>query len=290
LVVCLNGCTDNTSNVVQEFARKNPKNYFHVLSSEEGLVTSQRKIIEEFPADIYVFSDADDVISEHSLESLVSTLENDENLSATYARTEPLVQGKKNNLCNKIAYLYDTQEMLTKRHYLHGRLFALRDWFIPTGEEILQRFVPDMIQKKLMLYSLNGSPLLTDDIFLSSYLLNKYGVESIKQVDDALCYSWPTSSFSDWYRVYRRRNIEMEKMYKWFPEFNYLKPYLNRKTDWTRWLHGSLSNKLLWLCFLCMRALFFLRLRLEFFLVFFINHKPLAQWQPARSTKRHINL
>ncbi len=289
LVVCLNGCTDNTSKILQGFSKKNQKNYFHIISSEEGLVTAQRKIIKEFPADIYIFSDADDIISENSVESLISTLEDNEDLVATYARTEPLVVQGKNNLCNKIAYLYDTQKMLTKRYYLHGRLFALKDWFIPTENEILQRSAFGVIQKKLMLYSLSGSPLLVDDIFLSSYLLDKYGVESIKQIDDALCYSWPTSSFSDWYRVYRRRNIEMEKMYKWFPEFNYLKPYLNRKTSWTNWFHESLSNKSLWVCFLFMRLVFFLRLNLEFFLVFFTNYKPPIQWQSTGSTKRNIS-
>jgi hypothetical protein len=185
-----------------------------------------------------------------------------------------------------LGILYDSQTMLSKRYYFHGRLFATKKWYFPSNEEILRRARLNKHNEVMLKYRSDGILLSADDIFMSSYIMDGWGLSAIKQVEDALCYSWPVGSFRDWLNTYRRRNIEMEKMYRWFPEYDYLKPYLDRHTDWNKWLRASLYNKMLWLLFILMKAAFALWLRTELFLLNFDFYRPPKQWFATSTTKK----
>ena len=80
----------------------------------------------------------------------------------------------------------------------------------------------------------------------------------------------------------------MEKMYRWFPEYNHLWPYLNRRTDWSKWFRASFPNKLRWFLFLSMRGWFFIKLKAELFMAKFEWFKPAEQWQVTLTTKNEL--
>lgn len=80
----------------------------------------------------------------------------------------------------------------------------------------------------------------------------------------------------------------MEKMRCWFPEYNYLWPHLNRRTDWRKWQKTGVSDKLVWISYLLMKAVFFCLLRVEFFLLQFSFFHPASQWKITSSTKKRI--
>lgn len=289
LVVCLNGCTDRTPQLVKTFLNNFSQGIsFNIIYSDEGLINAQRTIVQKFSADVYVFSDADDIINVDSIELLLLELENDPKLIVAYAKTQPCINKENNSIFQKMGYLYDSQKLQTKRYYIHGRLFATRDWVFPQDIELVRRARQNRASRILLKYSRIKSLLSVDDIFLSSYIMNKYGLDAIRQVVRAYCFSWPAGSFTDWFRVYRRRNIEMEKMYRWFPEFNYLKPYLNRRTDWRKWLSAGIDDKILWIGLLCMRLIFFICLRVELFLLNFNKYTPIPQWQISSTTKKEF--
>jgi len=286
LVVCLNGCTDKTPALVETFQERYQDIRCEVIQSNEGLVNAQREIVKKYPADVYVFSDSDSTIDQRSIELLLSNLEKHSEVVVAYAKTAPLEKLDNKSIFYKLGLLYDSQKMLRPRHYFHGRLFATRDWFLPPNEEILKRAMKNDYTRELLKYSEKDILLYADDVFMSSYILDRYGRGAILQVEDARCYSWPVGSFHDWLNTYRRRNIEMEKMYRWFPEYNYLWPWLNRRTGWRNWLKASLTNKILWLAFMMMRGGLYLHVRAELLLIMFKWFRPKGQWQVTTTTKK----
>lgn len=286
IVICINGCTDKSEFIAEKFKKDHPDIRCDIIQSIEGLINAQRKIVELYNADVYVFPDADNIIDKNSINLLLRSLRLDSNLVVAYAKTKVLQDEKNKSLFHQIGLLYDTQRILTKRYYFHGRLFATREWFVPTDEEILKHATRSRRNAILLKYCDNRILLSADDIFMSSYIMDKYGLKAIKQIDEAICYSWSVGSLRDWSNIYRRRNIEMEKMYRWFPEYNYLKPYLNRHTDWKKWFGVGVRDKLLWLTFLLMRNAFVVLLSLEFLLSNLNFYKPRKQWVIASTTKK----
>jgi glycosyltransferase involved in cell wall biosynthesis len=286
LVVCLNGCTDNSELEAKKFGEKYSDIPYNIIESEEGLVNAQRTIVKSFPADIYIFPDADNVIEVSSIKLLLDTLRNNKNLKVVYAKTIPMPIPDKNcSLFYKIGLLYDSRALLTKRFYFHGRLFATREWRFPSNEEILKRAKSKKADSFLLKYIKGSTALFADDVWMSAYFIHKYGLDSIAQVNEAVCYSWPVGSLKDWFNVYRRINIEKEKIFRWFPEYRPLKKYLTRRTDWFKWLKADLGGKLLWLIFLLMKGCFYLWLRAEFLLARLPFYFPKDQWLVAKSTK-----
>jgi len=289
LVICINGCTDNSESIAKDFKAKFLDIDCEVIESEEGLIKALKKITELYKADVYGFLDADALVDKNSLKLLLAALKSNSELAVAYARTEPFFDKNNKSLFHKIGFLYDTQKLLTKRYYFHGRFFVTKDWFAPSDEEILKRATKNRKNKVLLKYCKKGNFLNADDIFMSSYIMDKYGIKAIKQIDDAVCYAWPFGSFKDFLNIYRRRNIETEKMYRWFPEYNYLKPYLNRRTDWRKWLKANLKDKILWFVFLFCRNLFAIFLHLEFMLLNFSFYKPQEQWLVPLTTKKSFS-
>lgn len=290
LIICINGCIDKSEFIARKFKKDYPDIQCEIIKSIEGLVNAQRKIVALYKADVYVFPDADNIIDENSIALLLRALRLDSNLVVAYAKTKALRDEGNKSIFHKIGLLYDSQKLLTKRHYFHGRLFATRKWFIPTDDEILKRATKNRRNALLLKYCKNKILLSADDIFMSSYIMDKYGLKAIKQIDDAICYSWSVGSFTDWLNVYRRRNIEMEKMYRWFPEYNYLKQYLNRRTDWKQWFGASISDKLFWLIFFFMRKALAFFLTFEFLLLNLNFYEPQRQWVITSTTKKPLNV
>lgn len=287
IIVCLNGCTDKTGEVVKKFIRENKDVKCSIIRSRPGLVHAQGKIVELFPADIYAFPDADGTIGKDSLKLLLDEFKKNPKLIVAYAKTVSLLDGGR-SIAKKIGLLYDSQKLLTPRRYIHGRFFATREWYIPKDREVLSRAHKNRRNRKLLKYCKNKILMSADDIFMSSYIVDKYGRNAIKQVDGAHCFAWPIASFSDWFNTYRRRNIETAKMTRWFPEYNYLWPYLNRHTNWQKWFRAPIGDRILWLIFLLMKAIFYLRLKMEFLLLLINFYEPPQQWKVTASTKKSI--
>lgn len=285
IVVCVNGCKDNTCQRVEDFKRQYDDVEVEMIMSTEGLVHAQRIIVESFPADVYVFPDADNVIRRDSIKLLLCALK-DDGVVVAYAKTSPELDSDNKSLFQTMSALYDSQKLLTRREYFHGRLFATKDWFVPDEQAIMERAKGTRIGSKLLRYSKPGTLLYADDVFMSSYIMDKYGLDAIRQVDAARCHSKPVGSGKDWWNSYKRRNIEMTKMHYWFPEFDYLAPHVNRRTDWEKWIKANMGEKLLWLLLLVMKAVFWVRLKVELTLVYLGVWRPANQWQETLTTKQ----
>lgn len=278
ILVCLNNCTDNTEEEVIRFASSSVIEVL-VLHSTGSLISAQRTIFYATKVRPIVFLDADSRITAKTLRSLIEGLKMP--VVLTYAKSVNRTSNNHLTLVTKVFNLYQTGKFLTKRYYFHGRVFATYEWNFPTELEILERAY-NTNSFHLLKY---GKGLLLDDVFLSAYLLNKYGDSAIKEIKTAKVEHRPIKKWRDWWRTYRRIRIEMIKIETWFSEYSSLKPKLYRKTNWKVWNKANISEKILWLIYLLFKLVSNLSVRSEIMLAKFTRYRPSNQWKVAESTK-----
>lgn len=275
--VCANDCSDDTTHKVKEFIKDTrAKNISLIETSTRGLIRSQRLIVARNYADIYIFVDADTRLDRYTIANLLKSMSGKTVL--TYAKTE-LITGKENGFITSLYKLYCSGVMLTPRYYFHGRCFATKVWKVPSDERVrrLAERAP-----RLKLFGL----LLVDDIYLSAYILHKYGPEAIKEVKSAKVYAYPITGIYDWWRTYRRTSVEVMKVLGWFEGFADIRHLLYRKTDWKKWRTAEPAPKVQWLIYLLFIRLFKLALKAELFLMGRFKTTPVDQWLRVTSTKR----
>lgn len=281
IVVCANQCVDNTIKVVKDYIQSNRHKIELIVLDEGNLVEAQRIIVSENLADVFIFVDADVVVEKKSIHELVSAM--NEQVFITYAETKLVPKSSKEKLISSIYRLYSSGELLTKRYYFHGRFFATKEWTIPNSYEVAERRQLDPVLAKF-------GGLVVDDIFLSAGILKKYGPNSICEVKSAIVYSAPIDNLIDWWKTYRRTQIEVKKILKWFPEMNSVKQYLYRKTNWHSWERTRLQKKMLWMLYLTMKCFFQIVLCIELLVVKFLHITPKEQWLRPTSTKKDLNM
>jgi thymidylate kinase/glycosyltransferase involved in cell wall biosynthesis len=264
LSICFNGTTDNSKKLVDEWIIKHSDVKPKIIVLENpNLVEAQRVIVEQSSSDCnyFGFFDADVIVDEKVILLLVDKLEKDNNCIVAYAQSIPLYR-KKETLIEKAMNLYDYgPSVYSKRKYLHGRVFITKDWFIPQ----------------------TNSLLCVDDIYLSFYYLTKYGSESICKVPSAKVMFHQLRTFKDYFKVYRRRNIEVNKCLTLYPEFSKLpKDQINRDFVWIKFWESSVGNKSLWILLFILKFIAKCRLAIELF------WSPLShdQWESSLTSKR----
>ncbi|MFH1455278.1 MAG: hypothetical protein ABIF22_03095 [bacterium] len=266
IFICANGCSDQTIPLIQSWQMKNSLiNSDLFIIDEANLVESQRIIVEKSKKlhfESIIFLDADIILDRNCISELIKNSIN-ENVQAVYAVSIP-TQRKKQSLIEKILNLYDTSsEMFSLRKHLHGRAFLIKTeaWNVPE----------------------TNPKLIADDIYLSFYLLQKYGERSIKKVDTAKIYFHQISSYSDFYNTFRRRQIEINKCFVLFPDFKML-PHsqVNRKFLWKNLPHQSLTDIFLWLSLIFLKKITKLQFKFESFFGLGEN----SQWRITETSKK----
>ncbi|HET7529136.1 MAG TPA: HAD hydrolase family protein [Candidatus Saccharimonadales bacterium] len=274
--VCANDCSDDTAHKVREFIDDTrAKNISLIETSTRGLIRSQRLIVARNYADVYIFVDADSRLGRHTIGNLLKVMSGKTVLA--YAKTE-LIAGKEAGFITSLYRLYCSGVMLTPRYYFHGRCFATKVWKVPSDQKVrrLAERAP-----RLKLYGL----LLVDDIYLSAYILYKYGPKAIKEVENAKVYAYPITGVYDWWRTYRRTSVEVMKVLGWFESFSAIRHLLYRKTDWKKWRAAGMDLKAQWLIYLLIMRVFKLALKVELLIAGRINASPVDQWLRVDSTK-----
>ncbi len=208
VIAVLDDCTDNTESIVRTFSR------IKILKSSGGIVTAQRKFYEATNADFIIFSDADIYVEAQALLAIAEVMLKNADLRIAYPLKHPL-KTLKNSILAKALYVYNKHNgFQTKRHYFNGRLFAIRNWFIPSVDE-LRESIQKLPVCKFYCYE---EGIRTDDIFLSRFILNTFGRDSIKEVSSGAIYYRPPETYPGMYRTYRRMRMEIERLNNLLPE------------------------------------------------------------------------
>lgn len=204
IYVVLDDCTDETENIVCTFEN------VIILRSSGGIVEAQRIAVNSINADFIVFSDADIYVEEKALVSIIQTMLNQPDLHICYPKKTP-IKPIANTLIANALYSYNINNgFQSKRHYFNGRLFAIRNWFIPTPDSFSNK--PDCHFYKYQ------EGIRCDDIFLSRRAFMLQGKDSIKEVSDGRIYYRPPETYTGMYRTYKRMRMEIERLNILFPE------------------------------------------------------------------------
>lgn len=205
-VVVLDDCTDSTESIVRGFSR------FRVIHSHGGIVEAQRKVANSSPFVIY--SDADILLQAGTLTALVRAMQAEPELQVVYPAKAPLPLRSASPVARALHTYNRVNGFQTKRRYFNGKLFAIRDWSMPTLLELqekLSALPPDRF------YNFHAG-MRVDDVYLSRDILHRHGQEAIREVDAALIRYQPPASFQGMYRTYRRMRMEIERLDIMFPE------------------------------------------------------------------------
>lgn len=202
--VVLDDCTDKTENIVNTFEK------VISLKSSGGIVEAQRTAVDSINSDFIVFSDADIHVEEKALLSIIQTMLSKPALQICYPNKIP-IKPTANTFIAKALYSYNINNgFQSKRHYFNGRLFAIRNWFIPKPESFKD-------QPHCHFYRYQDG-ILCDDIFLSRRVLMLQGRNSIQEVEDGNIYYRPPETYTGMYRTYKRMRMEIERLNVLFPK------------------------------------------------------------------------
>lgn len=266
IFLCINGSTDNTGLVVENWVKKNPyANCQIIYQREANLVEAQRKIIEhkKIKDTPTIFVDADVIVNVDCFVYLLDAIRQP-NIAVAYAISKPIHDTEsKTTLIERVLNLYDSDRTIfSPRRHLHGRTFIIKIWNIPSTDPAL----------------------LVDDIYLSFDIQNREGANAIKCIPQAIVYAQQIQSWQDYYHVFRRRTIEINKCFNLFPNFKKLPAeYVNRYVQVESLTKVSLRDLFLWLIFFFMRLNAKVRLNIELFL----NPVVREQWEQALTTKKY---
>jgi len=206
-IICLNNYDQETERIAKHVTSKHTILRLRFTNSNPGLIQAQKKILKEScsKADFVIFFDSDVSIKPGSTFNLIKFMEQNPHVHAASGEQEiyPL-DSFWYGVYNIIGL---NPQIMSPRKYLTGKIFAVRK---------RSYFVPDYI--------------LTDDAFLSRYLVYKYGKDAIRSgvPGVSVIYIGP-KTLKDYFNKIRRLELEMEKIYKMFPEFKEIENYFTKR-------------------------------------------------------------
>jgi glycosyltransferase involved in cell wall biosynthesis len=265
IILCLNGNTDQTRMLIQEWVQKNKAIDFSIIILEKAnLVEAQRAIVDastSMGCTHQMFFDADVLVDVDCVSALAKGIQKD-NVKVAYAVSLPIIRPKL-SLIEMALNQYDVSPTIyTPRKHLHGRAFIITGWDIPKTD-----------------------PALTiDDIFLSYNLLSKFGEASILMVDSARVYFYQVNTIGDLKNAMVRRDLEIKKCLALFPHFKKIKnDGHNRLIIWHKLFNESPKRILLWGYLILVKKIIVWKHRIK---TIFNTKYNYEQWAPTMSSKR----
>lgn len=205
-IICLNNHDREIEDIAQEIIRDYSSLRVSVTSSKPGLIYAQKRILQEAKrdSDFIVFYDADVSISSGTTRNFIRFMEANPEVKA----------GSGNQIAMQIddfwygAYniIGLNPQLMTLRKYITGKDFAIRKEHY---------FVPEF--------------MLTEDTFLSHYLISRFGKEAVQSVPGASVTYVGPMTLKDYFNKIRRLDLEMEKMFSHYPEFRELNHYFKKE-------------------------------------------------------------
>ncbi len=213
VVVCINGCTDNTETVVKQWSKLPVK----IIHSEPGYIPAMNTLFEytrkNHPDSLFIKTDADGQVDANSFTVLFDQLARHDELVIVGGHPIPLKTASKNPYRILLAktlsirsrspqteitventaryHPYSTSDPISEldgredkmKVYFHGRLWCAR------SISILPNLPPSVIG---------------DDVFLPGWLLREFGPKSLRLHYGAKVYFHPNYSLRRHWKVYRR--------------------------------------------------------------------------------------
>lgn len=223
LIVSLSGCTDNTELFSKEELMNSKVNY-KILTTRIGKINAQRdslKVVNRKSKEI-IFIDSDIRLKRNAIKNI-------------------LIEAKK---YVKVKFFYSKEIPLKRRGFFYNiiNVRTLNPEYVVAKEDV-SKFHPYSKNKNKKVFATGGMYLLRkgvynveelsmgDDSYLTHSVYYRFGFGSIKQVENAVIYYQPAYTFLSWISKWRRIWRDIDRLYKIYPEFIYLKKYMFLKID-----------------------------------------------------------
>ena len=236
LIICPNGCTDNSEEILEDI-KKEFKFPIKLVSSEKGKLFAHKKILESIrDKSPIIFMDADILVPSKTINNLLEYL--DKNHKIEIISSYPyVIKPKKLTFYQRIIYpilnlkrifpmieisKYDVNEFhkdalnefeRKSRIYFHGRCFIIKN-------------------KEIYKFPEKGSKIRGDDTFLSLKILHTKPKGSIKISFNSPVYSIPLLSIRKYLNTWYRIRKDLDYIYKEYPEFLSLRKKTTMKLNW----------------------------------------------------------
>ena len=199
-VFVLNGCTDDSEDILHTFLEQTSLKAKVITSLEKGILPAFKEGMRNRDYDGFVGRfDADIFLHPHTLDLMQMHLVENELAQVTYA--EPLSMDSP-SAYNEPWY---NPSILSKRLYYTGKTSLYRE------NPHMREDIRDM-----------PSNLIADDIFTSFYFTYFYGLGSISRTPHALVYEKVVNNFDDLVNQQSRCDSEITRILDAYPYFNNL--------------------------------------------------------------------
>lgn len=204
-IFVLNGCDDDSGEVIKNYARKSKRNII-LTESEKGINNAllagekARKysgLIGKLDADIALHPQAIDTMTMHLLSN--------PGLEVTYAEPIPV------NTQNQYNEVEHDKQLRSRRLYYHGRASLFQNNPCEIG-----------------MYAKNSNKLLCEDVLLSYYFAYFRGLDSISSAPHSYVYSKSPDNLPDLELQRSRLAREIQNVHKLFPPFAILDSLFER--------------------------------------------------------------
>lgn len=211
VLVCLNGCTDQSRVVAEKYKVR-------VLESEKGKSKAMKRIVDEARGEVVIFTDADCVVERNAYRNVLRDFCRESVVAVT---GKPVPYEKKSVVYDVLnARMLDQRaeiaqfplEGLFEKPFIHGRIFGMRT--------------------KALKEAVGLEDSLSDDAYLSHFVLQKYGRRALVKEEDAVVHYQAVQSVSSWWKKWVRIWSQLDDLYVKHPEFAYLKASMRTKIDW----------------------------------------------------------
>ncbi len=255
-----------------------------VWHTKGGLVEAQRAFADRFnrSAPFVIFSDADIVVDRDTVAQVTRAMLDDPALQVAYSDKHPIEPARRTPLARAL-YLYNLREgYQTHRNYFNGQFFAIRNWDIPTPDQLA--WAPERDNGFLNL----SAGIRCDDIYLSRELLGRVGPDAIRCVPAGVRYR-PPETLVGMFRKYQRMVLEIERLNCYFPRtVDIHNRWGRRRLDRAKLAAAPVGEKLHYALFqaallLCKAAYASQRIYYTH-----IASRPCPTWLPVSETKERI--
>lgn len=207
VVVCINGCTDATSQVVEQLQSKFSS--LRIEQSETGKAAAWNKIVETCTTDFLLFVDADVIVNTTAAEALWHTFTHSPDLviaggSSYRLQPEPSLF---------TTFSDTTYETIDTQPFLNGKLYLTE----------LQRIKSALARCKIT--------TIPTDILNEDQLLHAVTKQSgtVRIIADAYAIHHPITSFRDWCKFRLRISTGRKQLHDRYPEL-----FGRKSTLWSR--------------------------------------------------------
>lgn len=244
--ICLNGCTDNTSDVVKRLQKENPSLKIKILTSQRrGMNYALNKIMDTLTKNeaIIIKVDADTEVDSRAFQIILNELEKHPELKIVGG--QPIAKKYTgSNVYKKIL----SRVLDIRSHYPESQV-AVKDVteFHPFSQTDPQPLLSPNFEKRSRIYfhgrfyALRNKKIwdvpghrIGDDTYLTLSVYKRFKKNSIRIRYDACCYYHPSTSLKTHWKVYKRIFLDTYTLFK-LPQFNKMNEIIGKeavKLDW----------------------------------------------------------